>query len=228
MSMTLNKLEPNALVGEQVFDAIHRSIINGELKAGERLRIRNLAEQLGTSVMPVREALRRLEEGGLVETVPYRGAVVKGFTAQELLHIYAVRRVLEVEAARLGTVNLSDSDVVNLHADYGNMMAALKRGDLSECLAQDENFLSRIYSASGNPVLTDSIERLWTQCRAYKLIGAQRAVADGTQKMLWEFQEQMLAAAAARDGRLMARLNESSILAAMERIRAALPAAEDA
>lgn len=226
--MTLNKLEPNALVGEQVFDAIHHSIINGELKAGDRLRIRNLAEQLGTSVMPVREALRRLEEGGLVETVPYRGAVVKGFTAQELLHIYAVRRVLEVEAAQLGTANLSDADIVNLHADYGNMIAALKRGDLSQCLAQDENFLSRIYSASGNPVLTDSIERLWTQCRAYKLIGAQQAVANGNEKMLWEYQEQMLEAAAARDGQQMARLNESSILAAMERIRAALPAEVDA
>lgn len=225
IGMTLNKLEPNALVGEQVFDAIHRSIINGDLKAGERLRIRNLAEQLGTSVMPVREALRRLEEGGLVETIPYRGAVVRGFTAEELLHIYEVRRLLEVEAARLGTAHLTDADVVDLHADYGNMISALKRGDLNECLSQDERFLSRIYRASGNPVLIENIERLWTQCRAYKLIGARRAVANGNEKMLWEFQEQMLEAVATRDAPRMAELNDASILAAMERIRSALPVA---
>lgn len=225
--MTLNKLEPSALVGEQVYDAIHRSIINGELEAGQRLRIRDLAEQLGTSVMPVREALRRLEEGGLVQTIPYRGAVVKGFTAQELLHIYAVRRLLEVEAAKLGAPNLSDADIAGLHADYDKMIAALEREDINDCLAQDEAFLSRMYAASGNPFLIESIERLWTQCRAYKVIGARRAVASGRQKMLWEFQQQMLEAAESRDAKKIADLNDASIMAAMERIRTALSESEE-
>jgi len=225
-NMTLNRLEPGALVGDQVFDAMHQGIISGDLKAGQRLRIRDLAEQLGTSVMPVREALRRLEESGLVETIPYRGAVVRSFTAQELLDVYAVRKLLEVEASRLGAQHLTDVDVDFLRKAYEEMTSALNRGDLAECLSADERFLSRIYLASGNPVLLESIERLWTRCRAYKLIGARRAVAEGNSRMLWEYQAQMLEAIDSRDAERLAELADRSINAAMERIRQALPAAE--
>ncbi len=226
--MTLNKLEPGALVADQVFDAIHQGIINGDLVAGARLRIRDLADQLGTSVMPVRDAIRRLEESGLVETIPYRGAVVRAFTAGELLNVYAVRRLLEIEAAKLGVVNLTESDVAVLRDHYESMTAALKLGDVAACLAYDEKFLSTIYLASGNPVLFESIERLWIQCRAYKLIGARRAVAGGNSQMLWEYQAKMLDAVQGRDVQRMAELTDQSILAAMERIRQALPSAAEA
>jgi len=224
--MTLNRLEPGTLIGDQVFDAMHQGIISGDLKAGQRLRIRDLAEQLGTSVMPVREALRRLEESGLVETIPYRGAVVRSFTAGELLDVYAVRKLLEVEAARLGVMHMSEDDISFARSTYQEMLDALEGGDLPECLAADERFLSRIYLASGNPVLLESIERLWTRCRAYKLIGARRAVAAGNSQMLWEFQAQMLEAIDASDAERMAELADLSINAAMERIREALPKAE--
>ena len=67
--MPLARLELGGRVGDQVFSAIHTAILRGELRAGARLRIRDLADELGTSVMPVREAIRRLEEIGLVEMV---------------------------------------------------------------------------------------------------------------------------------------------------------------
>lgn len=223
--MTLNKLEPGALIADQVFDAIHQGITNGDLAAGQRLRIRDLADQLGTSVMPVRDAIRRLEESGLVETIPYRGAVVRTFTARELLNVYAVRRILEVEAAKLGVAHLGKAEVAVLKDQYDSMKAALADGDLAACLAFDEKFLSTIYLASANPVLHESIERLWIQCRAYKLIGARRAVAEGKSRLLWEFQSKLLKAVKAQDADLMAELTDQSILAAMERIRQALPAA---
>lgn len=226
--MTLNKLEQGALVADQVFDAIHQGIINGDLVAGQRLRIRDLADQLGTSVMPVRDAIRRLEENGLVETIPYRGAVVRAFTAGELLNVYAVRRLLEVEASRLGVLNLTEANVAVLKEQYEAMTAALENGDVAACLEYDEKFLSTLYLASGNPVLLETIERLWVQCRAYKLIGARRAVAEGNSRMLWEFQAEMLKAVESRDVERMAELSNQSILAAMERIRQALPAAAEA
>lgn len=77
--MALGKLGGQARVSDRAFDALYTAIIHGDLEAGSRLQVRDLAESLGTSMMPVREALNRLEEFGLVETLPYRGAVVKTF-----------------------------------------------------------------------------------------------------------------------------------------------------
>ena len=96
MSETQSEIGPR--IGDQVFEAMQASILNGDYRSGQRLRIRQLAAELGTSVMPVRESLARLEEVGLVETSPHRGAVVKTFTAEELLQVYSVRRILEVDA----------------------------------------------------------------------------------------------------------------------------------
>ena len=86
--MPLPRLELSGRMGDQVFTAIHTAIISGELRAGTRLRIRDLADELGTSVMRVRGAIRRLEEMGLVEAEPYRGAVVREFTHTQLLELY--------------------------------------------------------------------------------------------------------------------------------------------
>ena len=77
--MALGKLGGQARVSDRAFDALYTAIIHGDLEAGSRLQVHYLAESLGTSMMPVREALNRLEEFGLVETLPYRGAVVKAF-----------------------------------------------------------------------------------------------------------------------------------------------------
>src|SRR5699024_2740299 len=100
--MPLSKLQATARVGDQAYDALHTAIVTGEYEAGRRLQIRDLAADLGISVMPVREAIKRLEEVGLVETQPYRGAIVKELSRSELLQIYAVRGLLEIEAASLG------------------------------------------------------------------------------------------------------------------------------
>ena len=88
--MAVPRLEEPSLLTDRVFTAIHEAIMSGELPAGARLRVRDLALQVGTSVMPVREAIRRLEEAGLAERVPHKGAVVKGLTLTELEHVYDV------------------------------------------------------------------------------------------------------------------------------------------
>ncbi|MEQ7739097.1 GntR family transcriptional regulator, partial [Escherichia coli] len=100
--MTLSKRAEPTLLTDQVYAMIHAAILSGDLPAGSRLKVRDLAEQVGTSVMPVREAIRRLEETGLAEREPHKGAVVKSLTLAELVHAYDVRRLLETEAAKLG------------------------------------------------------------------------------------------------------------------------------
>jgi DNA-binding GntR family transcriptional regulator len=104
---------------------IHAAILSGDLPAGSRLKVRDLAEQVGTSVMPVREAIRRLEETGLAERVPHKGAVVKSLTFEELIHVYDVRRLLETEAARLGSERITPEDCDRMQSEYELMRKAI-------------------------------------------------------------------------------------------------------
>lgn len=95
-----------ALVADQVYEALRTAILTGKLAGGSPLRVRDVAAMVGTSVMPVREAIRRLEETGLATRVAaHRGAIVRQFTVEELIHIYEVRATLELEAARRGAAN---------------------------------------------------------------------------------------------------------------------------
>ena len=133
--------------------------MSGELPAGSRLRVRDLAEQVGTSVMPVREAIRRLEEAGLAERVPHKGAVVKGLTSTELEHVYDVRILLETDAARLGGALLAAEDSEAMWRSCAEMARAVDDGRIVDALNHDEALLTVLYSAGGNPVLLDDDPR---------------------------------------------------------------------
>lgn len=221
--MPLPQLEPQSRVADQVFEAIHAAIMDGTYPAEHRLRIRDVAGELGTSVMPVREAIRRLEESGLVETLPNRGARVKGFTPSELLHVYAVRRLLEVEAAGLGVATVSDADVETLRDAFAAMESHLQAGDVVPFLDADERFLDVLYEAAGNPVLLDTIHGLWQRCRSYKIVGVARELEGGDPQILLALQGDLLQAAIDRDSASARGLTAASIDAATARIRRAMP-----
>ncbi|QSE95626.1 GntR family transcriptional regulator [Rhodococcus pseudokoreensis] len=218
----MSKRAEPTLLTDQVYSMIHESIMNGDLPAGARLRVRDLAEQVGTSVMPVREAIRRLEEAGLAERVPHRGAVVKGLTLAELVHVYDVRRLLEVEAARLGAERISAEDCDRMQAEFALMRAAVDEGRVVALLDHDEALLSILYEAAANPVLLQTIRNLWNHCRAYKIVGAQGSLDSGGDDPLWRFQERLVAAARDRSGDFAAAVNEESLLDATDRIKALL------
>jgi DNA-binding GntR family transcriptional regulator len=221
--MPLSKVEPSTRVGDQVFEAIHAAIISGELPAGHRLRIRDLAADLGTSVMPVREAIARLQEVGLAEALPYRGAVVKDFGYQELLDLYAARSLLEVEATVLGAARVSAEDLAQMRLEYQAMETALAQADAVGYLDRDEDFLAIIYAAGGNRVLLEMIRMLWNRCRAYKVVGADRELATGDPAPLLQYQKSLLEAVEAGDADLAGRITAQSLEAATERIRAGVP-----
>jgi len=214
----MKRLTPTLLT-DQVYATLHEAIISGELPAGSRLRIRQLAEQVGTSVMPVREAIRRLEQAGLAEREPHKGAVVKGLTLAELVHVYGVRRLLEGEAARLGSERITAEDCERLHAEYDLMVGAVGDGRVVDYLDHDEVFLTTLYAASGNPVLVDMIRTLWQHCRAYKTVGAQGTLDAGRPDSLWHYQRDLLAAACDNDGAAALAVSEASLDDATRRIR---------
>lgn len=220
--MPLSKLQATARVGDQAYNALHNAIVTGEYEAGRRLQIRDLAADLGISVMPVREAIKRLEEVGLVETQPYRGAVVKELSSEELLQIYAVRRLLEVEAARLGAVNLGKGDITKLKALYKKLQAAIERDDVIEYLNIDEEMLTIVYSASDNVVLMEQIRSLWDRCRFFKIMGARGELSEDIIAKLLEYQPALIEAVEAADSDAAAEVTAASIESAILRITIAL------
>jgi DNA-binding GntR family transcriptional regulator len=215
------RVEPTLLT-DQVFDMIHAAILSGDLPAGSRLRVRDLAEQVGTSVMPVREAIRRLEEAGLAEREPHKGAVVKNLTLEELIHVYDVRRLLETEAARLGSERVTAEDCDKMQSEYDLMREAIAERRVIALLDHDEALLSILYNAAGNPVLAQIIRALWQKCRAYKIVGAQGSLDAGDDDSLWRYQQDLITAARNNNPPAAAAVNEASLLDASERIKARL------
>jgi len=220
--MTMPRVAPPSLMTDQVFTAIQDAIMSGEMPAGYRLRIRDIAAQVGTSVMPVREAIRRLEEAGLAERVPNKGTVVKGLTLEELVHVYDVRRLLEAEAARQGARAISAGDVEAMQRHYELILTAVSEGDLVGALDADEAMLETLYNASGNPVLTELIRALWRRCRAYKIAGARRAAEESDDSQWSLFPPQIIEAARQNDQRAAATLTEESLRSASRRIQTLL------
>src|SRR5262245_42590248 len=191
---------------------IHEAIMSGDLPAGSRLKVRDLAAQVGTSVLPVREAIRRLEEAGLAERSPHKGAVVKGLTLEELVHVYNVRRLLEVEAARLGAARIVPEDCDKMQTEYDWMRSAITEGRVVALLDRDEALLMILYTAAGNPVLLEMIRTLWYRCRAYKIVGAQGTLQSAGDDSLWRYQQDLIAAAQNNDAAAAAAVNDESLI----------------
>lgn len=184
---------------EQVYLTLHGWIANGELPPGYRLRVRDIAERVGTSPMPVRLAVRRLVEVGLAEHEPYRGATVRGLDVGELRHAYDVRITLESEAARRGAECASSQVVDRMAEHWSELDAAARRGDVVDALAHDEAMLECLYATTGNAIMGDIIRGLWHRCRPYKVLWARAAVAPG-ESHIWQYKPALVAAARAQDG----------------------------
>jgi len=141
---------------EQVKDVLLQRIVSGELEPGDRLVETRIAQELGTSQAPVREALRDLELLRLVESEPFRGSRVRGFGEKELIEVYPVRASLEELAARLAAENL-DGNVSALEAEYETMRVAARRGDINALVRHDIAFHRLIVEGADNSVL----EQCW-------------------------------------------------------------------
>ncbi len=192
---------------------------HGRFASGTQLKVRDLAQQVGTSVMPVREAIRRLEESGLAVREPHKGAVVKSLTTDELRQTYEVRLLLEVEAARLGAAAVTEEDCVVMLRLCDQLEQAVRDGQIVTSLDLDEALLTVLHARAGNAVLLESIRGLWQRCRAYKLRGAEHA-REHSVTSLWSFQPRLVAAARSHDTGAAAAVTRESMLSAMDRITA--------
>ncbi len=122
-------------LGEVVFEYLRSSILNGDLKPGERLMEIQLAEQLGVSRTPVREAIRKLEKEKFVEMIPRKGAYVADLTAKDILDVLEIRTILEGFASSLAALRMTDEEVDALEQtliDFNEYLEDLDRPGMIE------------------------------------------------------------------------------------------------
>jgi DNA-binding GntR family transcriptional regulator len=135
----------------RVHDELRALILEGRLAPGERLRAEAVAERLGTSRTPVREALLMLEREGLVLVEPHRGAVVRAFDAADLLDLYEVRALIEPHAAHRAATRIELDPLARLGELCG--LAERPQASVDEQIAHNEEFHALIAAAAGSPRL---------------------------------------------------------------------------
>ncbi len=143
----------NHSLGQQVFLQIRDSILSGAYKKGEELRELTLAGTLGVSRTPVREALRQLEMEGLVSIIPNKGAVVVGFSAEDLHDIYELRSVLEGLCARRAALRATEEQLEKMEELMLLSDFQLQRGRYDLLVELDSGFHEQMYQASQSKIM---------------------------------------------------------------------------
>jgi DNA-binding GntR family transcriptional regulator len=156
---------PRVSLAARAYETLLSAIVTGSLPPGERIRDAELAEQLQTSRMPVREALKRLEAEGLVETVPNRETRVAPIRAERAAQAFPVIAALHALGTRLGVPALSTDDDDRMRSLDRDRARALKRGDVIAAIELDDAFHAVLLEAAGNDELIRALERLMPQIR---------------------------------------------------------------
>jgi DNA-binding GntR family transcriptional regulator len=147
-------------LGRQVYEHLLQRILSGELVPGTSLREGELAAQLGVSRTPIREALGRLSEYGLVESRPNHGAVVRRLGGEDLIHIYQIREALEGMAIQMVCGQLTDADFARLDALAEAARNPSATHYSKACAEFDVGLHLLIADRTGNPILAHEIRRL--------------------------------------------------------------------
>ncbi|MDQ0597711.1 DNA-binding GntR family transcriptional regulator [Streptomyces canus] len=152
---------------QAVYDALTELIINGSLKPGQHLVEADLAEHLGVSRQPIREALQRLHTAGWVDLRPSQGAFVHCPTAEECAQLLSVRAVLETHSARGAAQHATPADVARLRELQRTGLTALAAGDARAIVEANAALHAHITHLSRNAVLAELIPQVDRRVRWY-------------------------------------------------------------
>ncbi|WFE30174.1 GntR family transcriptional regulator [Solwaraspora sp. WMMD791] len=186
---------PRTLLRDSAYAAIRDAVVRGDLAPGTAVRDSDLAEQLGLSRAPVRDALARLADEGLVERKPQSHTRVTPLVPHEVRDAAAVVRAMHELAARTGVPALTDAQVATMRATNRRFAAACAAGDLDAALAADDDLHQVLADAAGNRAAAATIARYTPLIRRlerhqFSPAGATRSVA---------LHEQLIDACADRD-----------------------------
>lgn len=149
-------------------DTLRQWILSGRCPPGARLDQRQLAVELGVSLIPLRESLRQLEAEGLVQIAPHRGAFVAERSEAEELEISRIREVLEELATQLAVPRLTADVLTQLRANLTAMQAAITAADMPRFLELNQVFHATLYAASEQQLLLRLIDSLQNRFKLYR------------------------------------------------------------
>ncbi len=164
--VTMNEYLP---LRDVVFNTLRQAILRGELKPGERLMEIQLANKLGVSRTPIREAIRKLELEGLVLMVPRKGAEVADIKEKNLRDVLEVRGALEELAVRLACDKIADAQIEDLKKAAMDFKVTLEGGDVTKIAEADVKFHDVIYEATDNKRLIQLLNNLREQMYRYRV-----------------------------------------------------------
>ena len=206
MKLNATDIGRMASASEVIFDALREAIAKGDIREGEALRQDHIARLFNVSRIPVREALTRLEEQGLVTTQRYRGAVVSRLTIEEVEEIFEFRALIEPEVLRRSIARISQA---SLERAAGFAQAFAAEPDNAHWGELNRRFHYALYEDSGRPYYLQTIDAALDRVDRYSRV--QLVQTDGMQRARQEHAA-ILAAAVARDADRAAELTREHII----------------
>lgn len=202
------KLDNYKPLRELVFENIREAIINGYLKPGERLMEIQLAEELGVSRTPVREAIRKLELEGFVVMIPRKGAYVTDISIKDIADVFELRWALEALAAELAAERASEEEIEQMERHLLELAKVVEEQDVKKIVEIDTKFHETIYTASRNKRLGQILSLLGELIQRYRTLTLSKSERI---KVTMEEHRAIVEALAARDPQRAGRLAQEHI-----------------
>ena len=180
-----------------VSDVLRQAIKDGVLKPGERLMEIRLAEELGVSRTPIREAVRKLEQEGFVVMVPRRGTYVADISLKDIAQVFEIRSALEVLAAGLAAERITPDELKSLERILVEINEYIANDDFDKVVDADVRFHDILYQASRNQRLVDILHNLREQMLRFRSISMHYP---GRLAATWEEHRQMVENIASHNG----------------------------
>jgi DNA-binding GntR family transcriptional regulator len=168
LSERIEPLEKRKPMSEEVYFMIKNAILNGDLKPGQRLIEQRLSEQMQVSRMPVREAIKKLHQYGLVARLPVRGFIVKKESHRDIEEALAIKAVLEGYAAGRACEHAGNTLIIALRKNIDASFWALKDGDLEKAAGLNTRFHQMIHKAAESDMLEKLINIYLDYVACYK------------------------------------------------------------
>jgi len=199
-TLSLTPIRTHGKFADAAYDAIRTGIRMGRIPPGTRLHEADLADQLGISTTPVREALGRLVADGLATSSGRTGVYVTRLSHEEIADLYEAREILEPPLARLAAERATESDIAALQQSLRQFEAALGADDVDSLMELDSQFHEMLASIAGNRSLAEARERLDNYIAIARVASVLRAHRRTSSLALKEH-TQICGAVAAHDGR---------------------------
>lgn len=171
MTITIDaglKLAKRSTLRGEVANLLRKRILDGDIPSGERLIETEIAEQLGVSRMPVREALRMLESEGLIKSVPRKGLIVTEYTEDDIREYYTIREALEVCAIKIVIDKITQEEIRELEHYCRMAEDARLAGNRDEVCEWTAKFNDRLYDCCGMPRLKEQIKNTHKYLRTFR------------------------------------------------------------